>query len=171
MVRRWTLRRIAVHEAPEGLRRGAKVRVAAARRVDREDRRAGEAEQVVALEGLRDRGVHVAELRAMALVEDDHDVAVVDRVTLVAADERRQLLDRRDDDLGGRVFQLLLEDRRRGVGVGRALLEAVVLAHRLVVEILAVDDEEHLVDVGELRGQLGRLEAGQVLPEPVVCQT
>ena len=51
--------------------------------VVREDRRAGEAEQVVALERLRDRDVHVAELGAVALVEDDDDVAVVDRVALV----------------------------------------------------------------------------------------
>ena len=50
-----------------------------------EDRRAGEAEQVVALERLRDGRVHVAELAAVALVEDDHDVPVVDRRALVLA--------------------------------------------------------------------------------------
>jgi hypothetical protein len=48
------------------------------------------------------------------------------------------------------VLQLLLELGGRRVRVGRALLEAVVLAHRLVVEVLAVDDEEHLVDPGIL---------------------
>ena len=40
----------------------------------------GEAEQVVALECLGDRGVHVAELAAMALVEDHDDVPAVDLV-------------------------------------------------------------------------------------------
>jgi hypothetical protein len=63
------------------------------------------------------------------------------------------------------VLQLLLElDARRGVGVGRALLEAVVLLHRLVVEVLAVDDEEHLVDRGHRRRELCGLEARQRLP-------
>ena len=77
-----------------------------------EDRRAGEAEQVVALERLGDRGVHVAELAAVALVEDEHDVAVVDLVALVAVDEAGELLDRGDDDPRGRVLELPLEDAR-----------------------------------------------------------
>ena len=34
--------------------------------------------------------------------------------------------------------------------VDRVLLEAVVLPHRLVVEVLAVDDEQHLVDARQL---------------------
>ena len=50
--------------------------------------------------------------------------------------------------------------------VDGALLEPVVLADGLVVEVLAVDDEQHLVDVGEPRGELGGLEAGQGLAGP-----
>ena len=49
-----------------------------------------------------------------------------------------------------------LSTLRRGVRVGRALLEAVVLPHRLVVEVLAVDDEEHLVDVRQLASRAAR---------------
>ena len=47
--------RVAMQEAAEGLSRGPKLRVAAAPGVDGEDRRAGEAEQVVPLERLGDR--------------------------------------------------------------------------------------------------------------------
>ena len=49
--------------------------------------------------------------------------------------------------LSARVFELPLEYRGRGVRVGRTLLEPVVLPHGLVVEVFAVDDEQHLVDV------------------------
>jgi hypothetical protein len=56
-----------------------------------------------------------------------------------------------------------LQHRRGGVGVGRALLEAVVLAHGLVVQVLAVDDEQHLVDARQAARQLRGLEAGQRL--------
>ena len=80
--------RVRVQLVAERLLGGPQLRVAAARGVDGEDRRAGEAEQVVALERLGDRGVHVAELRAVALVEDDHDVPAVDLVALVGGDER-----------------------------------------------------------------------------------
>ena len=47
--------------------------------------------------------------------------------------------------------------------VGRTLLESVVLAHGLVVEVFAVDDEQHLVDVGELGCELRGLEARERL--------
>ena len=112
-----------------------------------EDRRAGEAEQVVALECLGDRGVHVAELGAVALVEDQHDVPVVDRVALVLLDEPGELLDRGDDDPRGRCPPAASSARASTCSSCGALLEAVVLAHGLVVEVLAVDDEQDLVDV------------------------
>ena len=75
--------RVGVQLLAERLLGGPQLRVPAAAGVLGEDRRAGETEQVVPLERFRDRGVHVAELRAVALVEDDHDVPVVDRVALV----------------------------------------------------------------------------------------
>jgi len=140
---------VGVQPLAEGLLRGLPQRVSAATGVDREDRRAGEAKEVIALERPRDRPVHVAELRPVALVEDDYDVAVVDRVPLVRRDEGRKLLDRRDNDLCARILELLLEDASRGVRVRGALLEAVVLTHRLVVEVLAIDHKQHLVDVGQ----------------------
>ena len=157
--------RVGVQLVAEGLLRRAQARAACGARVRREDRRPGEAEQVVALEGAGDGGVHIAELGAVALVEDDDDMPVEDGVALVGGrvDEGRELLDRRDDDAGLGVAQLLLELGGRRIRVGRALLEAVVLAHRLVVEVLAVDDEEHLVDPGHSRRELSRLEAREGL--------
>ena len=47
--------------------------------------------------------------------------------------------------------------------VGGALLEPLVLAHGLVVEVLAVDDEHDLVDVRQPARELGGLEARQRL--------
>ena len=94
----------------------------------------------------------------MTLIKNDHYVLAVHRVTLVRLDERRQFLDRGDDDACVWVFQLLLEHCRRGVRVRGPLLEAVVLAHCLVVQVLAVNDEQHLVDAWQLRRQLRCLE-------------
>ena len=61
---------------------------------------------------------------------------------------------------------------RRRIRVGRAFLEPLVLAHRLVVEILAVDDEQDLLDTPAARVRdCAALKLGEVLPDPVVCQT
>ena len=68
--------RVAVPVAAERLGGRAELCVATCAGIDREDRRAGEAKQVVVLERLDDSAVHVAELGAVALVEDDDDVAV-----------------------------------------------------------------------------------------------
>ena len=155
--------RVGVQLVTEGLLSGPQLWVSATTGVDSEDGCAGEAEEVVVLEGLGDRGVHVAELRAVALIEDDHDMPVVDRVALVRADERRQLLDRGDDDPGTGVLELLFQHRGRGVRVRGTLFEPVVLTHRLVVEVLAVYDEQHLVDTGQFGCQLRGLKRGQGL--------
>ena len=63
------------------------------------------------MEGFGDRRVHIAELGPVALVEDDHDVAVVDPVAVVGGDEGAELLDGRDNDPGGGVFELGLQDQ------------------------------------------------------------
>ena len=60
-----------------------------------------------------------------------------------------ELLDGRDDNLVRVVVGLEPADKRRGVGVllDAVLLEPVELLAGLAVEVLAVDDEEALVDV------------------------
>ena len=87
----------------------------------------------------------------------------IDRVRPVLPDEIRQLLDRRHHNARSIVRKLPRKHRRRSVPVRRPLLEAVIFLHRLVVEILAVDHEQHLVNLRHCRGELRRLERGQRL--------
>src|SRR3546814_9435589 len=75
----------------ECLARGPQARIAAGAGILGENRRAGEAEQMIALEGAGDLRVHVAELAAVAFVEDHHDMRVIDRVLLVTGDEAGKL--------------------------------------------------------------------------------
>ena len=107
--------------------------------------------------------VHITELAAVALVKDDHNVLLVDLMPRIFLDEGRQLLDGGNDDMCFRVFQLAFQNRGAGVGVCRSLLEAVILFHSLVVQVLAVYHKQHLVDVGQLRYQPCRFEGGQRL--------
>ena len=150
----------------KGLLRGAQVGKLACTGILGEDRRSREAEDVVFLEGLGNHHVHVAELAAMTFVEDEHHVLRSAFDFLFLFQQGGEFLDGGDDDLF-RVFvlvvELALEDVRRGVAVGAAFLEVVVFLHGLVVEVLAVDDEEHLVDIGQGGGYLGGLKRGQGL--------
>ncbi|MNI54733.1 hypothetical protein D3C73_1096440 [compost metagenome] len=100
---------VSVQLGAKGLLGSAAQRVAAGSRVLRKDRRAGKTEQVVALKDAGDFAVHVAELAAVALVENHHHMRVVHRVLLVLGHEARELLDSGDDDPRVRVFQLLLQ--------------------------------------------------------------
>ena len=118
---------------------------------------------MIPLEVLGDGLVHVAELTAMALIEDDDEPLVKHRMSGILFDECSELLNGGNDDFGVIIFKLALQDCRGGIAVRRALLKAVVLLHRLVVQILAVNDEQHLVDVVQLGGQLRRFEGCQRL--------
>ena len=103
-----------------------------------EDWRTGKTEEVVFLESLGDGGVHVAKLRAVALVEYHDHLLAVDVVIGVLLDEIGELLYGGDDDAALAVVQLLFQFLGRGVAVGSALLESVVLLHRLVVEVFSI---------------------------------
>ena len=130
-----------------------------------EDRRAGEAEELGLGEELLDGLVVVAELRAVAFVEDEDHALVAQRFELVRVgrqalllaalvalavfvQRQAELLDGADDDLVGGVVGEQAADERAGVGVllDAAFLEAVELLAGLAVEVLAVDDEEALFD-------------------------
>ena len=147
----------------ERLRRGEIARISGASCVDCKNRRSCKAEQVVLFEVVNNGLVHITELAAVALVKDDHNVLLVDLMPRILLDEGRQLLDRGNDDMRFRVFQLAFQNRGAGVGVCRSLLEAVILFHSLVVQVLAVYHKQHLVDVGQLRCQPCRFEGGQRL--------
>ncbi len=151
---------VGVKLVAEGLGR-REVGAPAAAGVGRENRRAGEAEQVVFFKPLDDELMHVPELAAVAFVEDDDDVCGVGRVLRVFFAEGGKLLNSRDNDFSLGVAHLTLEHGGGRVGVGRALFEPVVFLHGLVVQVLAVDDKEHLVDVGQLGREARGLERGQ----------
>ena len=53
-----------------------------------ENRRTREAEKVIMLEAAFDGSMHIAKLTAVALVEDHHDMLIVDRMFGCTADER-----------------------------------------------------------------------------------
>ena len=155
--------RIGMQLVPKQLRRRPCRRLARPCRIRCKDRRPRESEDVILLERLCDCRVHLAELRAMALIENQHNMLAIDRVRPVLTDEIRQLLDRRHHNACSIVRKLPRKHRRRSVPVRRPLLEAVIFLHRLVVEILAVDHEQHLVNLRHCRGELRRLERGQRL--------
>ena len=118
---------------------------------------------MVVTEGSRVVGVHVAELAAVTFVEDEDDVPGVDGVPAVALDEGRELLDGGDDDGRGRIVDLLGELACGLVGGDGSLGEGVIFADGLMVEVLAVDDEEDLVDPLHACSELCGLEGGEGL--------
>ena len=147
-----------------------------------EDGRAGEAEELGLGEELLDGLVVLAELRAVAFVEDEDDALVAQRFELllvgglavlfpllvalaVFIQREAELLDGGDDDLVGVVVGEQAAHEGGGVGVflDAAFLEAVELLARLAVEVLAVHDEEAFVDVRVVLEQGGGLEGGERL--------
>ena len=103
---------------------------------------------------LDDGCVHIPELTAVALVKDNDNTLIKNRMTLVPVHKVRQLLDRCDDDfvLMGIAFfvpilQLTLQHPCGGVAVGGALLKAVIFLPGLIVQILAVNHEENLINI------------------------
>ena len=146
------------------------------------DRRAGKAEELGLGEEVLDGLVGLAELGAVALVEDEDHALVAEGGELVAVlgsaslravlvalavfiQGETELLDGGDDDLVGVVVRDEAADERGGVGVffDAAFLKAVELFAGLAVQVLAVDDEEALVDVGVELEQRGGLEGGEGL--------
>lgn len=138
---------VGVELVAEGLGGGEELRPAGGPGIGGKDRGAGEAEQMIFLEILHDGRVHVAELAAVALVEDDDHVLLIDLVGRVFLDEGGQFLDGGDDDMGVVVLQLLFQDGGGGVAVGGSLFKAVIFLHGLVVQILPVHHEQHLVNI------------------------
>ena len=154
---------VGVQLVAERLRRGEIAWISGASCVDCKNRRSCKAEQVVLFEIVNNGLVHITELAAVALVKDDYNTLLVDLMPRIFLDEGRQLLDGGNDDMCFRVFQLAFQNRGAGVGVCRSLLEAVILLHSLIVQVLAVYHKQHLVDVGQLRCQPCRFEGGQRL--------
>ncbi|SCZ84437.1 hypothetical protein NSMM_160027 [Nitrosomonas mobilis] len=137
-----------------------------------EDRRAGKAEQLGVGKKRLDSLMVVAELRAMAFVEDEDDALVAQWfqpllvVFLVGTIQRQaELLDGGDDDLVGIVVREQAAHQGLGVGVllDTAFLELVEFLARLPVEVFAVHHEQAFVDVRVVLEQRGGLERGKRL--------
>ena len=136
--------------------------------VGSEDRRACKTEQMIFLERLYDFCVHISELTAVALVEDNNAMLVEYLMSLVLAHEVIQLLNSRDDDLVFveaaffvPVLKLSLQNSCGGVAVGRAFFKAVVFFHGLIVKVFSIDYEQNLIHIGERRCKLCGLKGGQ----------
>ena len=90
---------VGVELIAKGLRRGQHRQMLALACVCGKDRCACKTEQMIFLERLYDFCVHISELAAVALVEDDNAMLVEYLVSLVLAHEIIQLLNGCDDDL------------------------------------------------------------------------
>lgn len=55
--------------------------------------------KMIMLKGFDDLTVHIAKLRAVALIKDDHHMLFKDLVPFIFGDENIQLLDGGDDDM------------------------------------------------------------------------
>ena len=105
--------------------------------------------------------MHITELASVALIKNNDDPFIKNTVSGVLLDKGGEFLNGGDNDSCIVILQLALQDCRRGVAVGSSLFKAVIFLHRLIVQILAVHDKKHLVDVIQFRGKLRRLERGQ----------
>ena len=156
-----------------------------------EDGRAGEAEELGVGEELLDGLVVVAELRAVALVEDEDHALVAERfeqvlvggqallfpalVALAVLVERQaELLDGADDDLVGGVVG------KQAVGRGLAVLvfsstqpswKRLNSSRVWRSRSLRSTTNRHLSMVGLALSSVEALKLVSVLPLPVVCQT
>ena len=142
--------RISVKLIAKGLRCSTHIGITAGTGIDRKNRRTRKPEQVIILERLGDSLMHIAELAAVALIEDDDKMLLERGMPFVFTHEDIELLNGRDDDMYVRVAHLPLEDGGARVAVGRSLFKAVILLHRLisslVKSILSVYVMEHLTN-------------------------
>ena len=144
--------------------------------------RAGEAEELGFGEELFDGFVVFAELGAVALVEDEDDALVAERLQLLLVGElvvlfpllvaftvfierEAELLNGSDDDLVRVVVGEQAADKSAGVSVflDAAFLEAVELLAGLAVEVFAVHNEEAFFNIGIVLQERGRLERSERL--------
>ena len=136
---------------------GFELYVAARACIRCKDGRSGETEQMVFLEVLGYCRVHLTEVAAMTLVEDDDHVLLEYLVSFVLLHEDGQFLNGGDDYLVFvryilpillfLVLQLVFQYLCGCVSIRCSFTKLIILLHRLVVEVFSIDHEQHLVDV------------------------
>ena len=85
--------------------------------------------------------VHVAKLRAVALIEDDYAMLIIDFVLRILLNKNAKLLDSSDNNLIITssislrifIFELALQDMSIIIAISRAFFKAVVFLHRLII--------------------------------------
>ena len=86
----------------------------------------------------RNRAVHLAKLRAMTLVKNNHHMLSINRVGFVQADKTVQLLDGGYQNFLIGILKVLLQNARAGVAICRAFFKLFIFEDGLVVQVLAV---------------------------------
>ena len=111
--------------------------------------------------------VGIAELAAVAFVEDEDDPLILEHFHLfqigLLADSGIQFLQGRHDQLGVRVGELAHQLLRIAGATNAVFLELVKFRHRLVIQILAIHAKDHFVHVRQAGHDLCGLEGGQRL--------
>ena len=137
-----------------------------------EDRRAGEAEQLGVGEEFLDGLVVLAELRAVAFVEDEDHALMAQRfqpgqiiLLVVAVECQAEFLDGGDDHFVGVVVGEQPLHQCFGIGVffDALFLKLVKFFPRLPVEIFAIHHEQAFIDIRVVLEQSRCLERGECL--------
>lgn len=90
-------------------------------------------------------------------------MSIIDSMFIMLLDEFIEFLDRRDDYLRIRIFELFLQLRCTCITICGSLLELIIFPHCLIVEIFSIHDKKHFIDEWELLRELCGLEARQSL--------
>ena len=108
---------------------------------------------------------HSSKMKTIRLSRSGFEALDVVALCSAAVERQAELLDGADDDLVGVVVGQQAADERAGVGVllDAPFLEAVELLAGLAIEVLAVHDEEALLDVGVVLQERGGFEGGERL--------
>ena len=127
------------------------------------NRRSGKTENMIPLKLMNDRLMHIAKLAAMAFIKDEYHTLLIHRQRTRLIHKPTQLLNRRDDNLRGRIGQLCFKLSRTGRRVSSSLFKTVIFPHCLCVQIFSVYDKKNFVHIRPLRKQPCAFETGQSL--------
>ena len=127
------------------------------------NRRARESKLVIALELLLQVPLCFTELAAVALVEDEDHLLIVNWQVAVSPHQVVQFLNRGDDDLVVVFLDIPLQSRRAVGTIDAVGREALVFLHCLVIEVFSIHDKEHLINELQLGRGAGGLETGERL--------
>ena len=151
------------------------IRISASTCIDRENRSARKAKDVIVskvsvyfnnLFTLFDltadnSRMHVTELASMAFVKYQNDMLIPDGVHGILLNKDIQLLNCGYDNSRSRVLKLFLQNRRALIAVGCALFKSVILFDGLIVQVFTVNNKQDLINVGQVCSKLCRLERGE----------